>query len=188
MKIIYAFIFYNDIMCKEKVLSWLNDKPYTKAMYLTALFTIILALSTVYFSYLQNEMAEKEFELQMRPYVIIESITPFHNNNFSNYSIMLKNIGNIPADIESIIYEYKKDTNLIHNSSHEYSRGLILGKDHSTEVMILNLPSSKIWNITIVIDYKPAIDNFGYKEYSTSGSFEHSYGTTWLNIIGNYMT
>jgi len=176
-------------MTKKGITNWLMNKPYTKAMYLTALFTIILALSTVYFSYLENNRAEKEFELQMRPYIIIESIIPSHDtaSSTSDYIIKLTNIGIIPADIESITYEYKRDNNLIKRSPHIYENGIILGKDRSTEVGINDLSSSDTLNVTIIIVYRAAIDDFKSRMYETSGTFEHFYGRTELKILANYM-
>jgi hypothetical protein len=158
-------------------------------MWITTLFTIVLVLGTVLFSYQDNNRAQKEFELQMRPYIIIGLIKPSYNieSKTSNYTIELRNIGNIPANIESITYLYKNGNNSVKEDPHIYKNGIVIGKDQSTEVKISSTSICAL-NVTVVVNYQSAIEDFKTKLYKTDGTFEHNFGKTELKILGNHMS
>lgn len=159
--------------------------------YLLSFTTILLAIFTIYFTLQDTNIRQEQFELQMRPYMIIDSITPNYQNIngtlHSEYVISIRNIGNVPGDIKTISYVYMIGKKVIKENNHDYPNGIILGKDRNTIVKIIidDIQNQKE-NVTIIVDYEPAITSFS-KHYQTTGTFEHSFGINELKIEGNYM-
>ncbi|MDP3999255.1 MAG: hypothetical protein Q8P76_01505 [bacterium] len=123
---------------------------------------LIIILPTIYFSYLQNNRANTEFELRNRPYLVIKSIHP----SATDFMLRIKNVGILPAQVINDSIFCPKDSQALPEAGK-----IIIGNG---EEMVFVFPIPQNFNsieCKFLIKYTIATKLFTQKFYSTEYIF-----------------
>ncbi len=152
-------------------------------MLITAFFTGVLAMSSIVFAIRADNRSGDEFDLRMRPYIIIDNIKSEHteidnDKGKTRYGISIKNIGITPAKITHLGYFLERKDSLLDSIEHDKSNleGQVIGKDqifwvYTTVEMLKN----KSANIKFIIKYIAVLDGLDNEEHETEVIFTHKY-------------
>jgi len=157
-----------------RLLGWLSKSE--SQMILLTLGILVVAITTITFSYYENERAEKEFELRIRPYLTLE----IEKMNDNWYDIKIKNQGIIPAKIISREESLTEVETGIKISRPKGSLDSIVGQGEEIKFgeVFKNETAKKNLEIFFKITYISAIEENlkENKEYSSQVTFIHQPG------------
>jgi archaellum component FlaG (FlaF/FlaG flagellin family) len=187
----------------SKLSAWLNRKPYTKAMYVTAIASVIMAtvsIAMVYALY-QNQqvielgvksfnMQKADFQLRNRPWLSVVGIQisgPEQNQSghFPHFvSIQIKNIGSLPAILSKGIYRCILDDKEITNNQTALlsiaSNQITMNQLGLTEDLYNKIMSgSHRFEVTADITYADPLDN-------ESNTFQVEYRSIYYQSQGKF--
>jgi hypothetical protein len=151
---------------------WAGEHKDTVTL-ITATASILFGTSTMLFGFANNHRANIEFDLKMRPYIVLEAVgfdTNYTTSTSTAYVITFRNVGSLPAQIISNDLNCNNQSMRIpENSSNQ--RSVVLGNNSPmSEVLILNNSEEKFCDYLMI--YKMAT-NDSKLTYKTHYKFKH---------------
>jgi len=177
-----------------------EQKKLVKSTIITTVITLFLVLGTLMFGGFENNREQNQFELNMRPYLIIDKIeTQILNEKEGKvkYTFVIKNSGVLPAKIInrniSINEPNKIESSPLVDDKKEKTFGTLIAPQGTIDYAVTfqfssteELPIDLIPQLNLFLNYTVALEEFKEKNYITN----ELYWLAWAKrpeIIGGYM-